>query len=73
VLTNLNITQLDDKYFIERWRNKERKQLKRHNAVPQLDIEKSISLRHNILSNKLEVFSILSVDSPAAPVGPSTT
>jgi acetone carboxylase gamma subunit len=57
VLTNLNITQLDDKYFIERWRNKERKQLKTHNVVPQLDIEKSRPLRHNILSNKLSTIA----------------
>ena len=53
VLTNLNISQLDDSYFIERWRAKERKQLTRQNTVPEIEIEKSRPLRHNILSNKL--------------------
>ena len=53
MLTNLNISQLDDSYFIERWRAKERKQLTRQNIVPEIEIEKSRPLRHNILSNKL--------------------
>ncbi|XP_066320250.1 protein FAR1-RELATED SEQUENCE 5-like [Miscanthus floridulus] len=44
---------LDDSYFIERWRAKERKQLTRQNTVPEIEIEKSRPLRHNILSNKL--------------------
>jgi hypothetical protein len=55
VLTNLNIFELDDKYFIERWRPKERKQSRRQNSVPEIEIEKSRQLRHNILSNKLSI------------------
>uniref|UniRef100_A0ACD5WZZ2 Uncharacterized protein n=1 Tax=Avena sativa TaxID=4498 RepID=A0ACD5WZZ2_AVESA len=54
VLVNLNISELPAKYFIDRWKPKERKTIrdKKYNVPMQLT-EKDRHLRFNLLSNRL--------------------
>ncbi|KAL6659843.1 hypothetical protein ACP70R_002672 [Stipagrostis hirtigluma subsp. patula] len=49
-----NIFELPEKYFIDRWRPKERKNISRSESlIPEIEIANSSQLRYNILSRKL--------------------